>query len=117
MIRGRHRKKLIILFCSLVLPVASDAQSLQALERECELARERLIAPLRQQAIYQCIEDRTTGRSGRRSSRDAHEHCERFYADFGQGGVTQFGGFRPRMFHDIPECREFYEAERAGRRR
>ena len=30
---------------------------------------------------------------------------------------TQFGGFRPRMFHDIPECLEFYEAERAGRRR
>jgi hypothetical protein len=43
---------------------------------------------------------------------DAREHCERFYADFGQGGTTQSGGFRQRMFHDIPECQPLYEAER-----
>ncbi len=117
MTRGHYRKNLMILFCSLVLPAASNAQSLQELERECEQAREKMIAPLRQQAIDQCIEDRTSGRSGSRSSRDAREHCERFYVDFGQGGTTQSGGFRQRMFHDIPECQALFEAERAGRRR
>ena len=117
MITGRYRKDLIILLCSLVLPAVSGAQSLQQLERQCEQAREELIAPLRQQAIDQCIEDRTAGRSGSRSSRDAREHCERFYADYGQGGSTQSGGFRQRMFHDIPECQALHEAERAGRRR
>ena len=55
--------------------------------------------------------------SGSRSSRDAREHCERFYADFGQGNATRAGGFQQRMFHDIPECQALYEAERAQRGR
>jgi hypothetical protein len=102
----------VLFFCGLSLPVIGEANSLQQLERQCEDARERLIASLRQNAIDQCIADRTSGRSGSRSSRDAREHCERFYADFGQGGTTQSGGFRQRIFHDIPECQTLYEAER-----
>jgi hypothetical protein len=88
-----------------------------ATAKQCEDAREALIAPLRQQAIDTCIADRTSGRSGSRSSRDAREHCERFYVDFGQSGTTQSGGFRQRMFHDIPECQALYEAEQSGRSR
>lgn len=108
---------IVVFLWGLSLPAISPAGSLQALERQCEDARERLIAPLRQEAIDQCITDRESGRSGTRSRRDAREHCERFYADFGQGGTTQSGGFRQRMFHDIPECQALYEAEQAGRRR
>ena len=100
-----------------ILPLAGSASSIQELQRQCEAAREALIAPLRQEAIDTCIADREAGRSGTRSSRDAREHCERFYADFGQGGTTQSGGFRQRMFHDIPECQALHEAERAQRRR
>ena len=103
---------ILIMMCSFVLPVTTQARSIQELERQCEAAREWYIAPLRQEAIDTCIADRTSGRSGTRSSRDAREHCERFYADFGQGGTTQSGGFRNRMFHDIPECQALYEAER-----
>jgi len=108
---------LLLFMCGFVMPVIGGASSIRELERRCEAAREWYIAPLRQEAIDTCIADRTSGRSGSRSSRDAREHCERFYADFGQGGSTQSGGFRQRMFHDIPECQELYEAERAGRRR
>jgi len=108
---------LILFLCGFVLPVTGQASSIQGLQRQCEAAREALIAPLRQQAIDTCIADRTSGRSGTRSSRDAREHCERFYVDFGQGGTTQSGGFRSRMFHDIPECQALYEAEQSGRRR
>lgn len=106
-----------LLICCFVLPVTTQANSIQELQRQCENAREALIAPLRQEAIDTCIADRESGRSGSRSSRDAREHCERFYADFGQGSATQAGGFRQRMFHDIPECQALYEAERSGRRR
>jgi hypothetical protein len=95
----------------LALPLGTQASSIQELQKQCEDAREALIAPLRQEAIDTCIADRQSGRSGSRSSRDAREHCERFYADFGQGGTTQSGGFRQRMFHDIPECQALYEAE------
>jgi hypothetical protein len=107
---------MLVLGC-LVFSGVSQANSLQTLERQCETARERLIAPQRQQAINQCMADRASGNRGSRSSRDARDHCERFYADFGQGGRTQSGGFRKRMFHDIPECQAFYEAERVTRRR
>jgi hypothetical protein len=96
----------------LVVPLAGEASSIQELQKQCEDAREALIAPLRQEAIDTCIADREGGRSGTRSSREAREHCERFYADFGQGGTTQSGGFRQRMFHDIPDCQALYEAER-----
>jgi hypothetical protein len=113
----QNNKFIIVLIYSLALPVISEASSLQALERQCETARERQIAPLRQDAINQCMADRASGNRGSRNSRDAREYCERFYADFGQGGRTQSGGFRQRMFHDIPECQAFYDAERASRRR
>ena len=103
----------LLLSLGITLPLAAAANNLQQLERQCEEARERLIAPLRQEAIDQCIVDR----EGNRSSRDAREHCERFYQDFGNGGTTQSGGFRQRMFHEIPECLEYYEAQQNSRRR
>ena len=108
---------ILIFTCSFFVPVTTQASSIQELQRQCEDAREALIAPLRQEAVDKCIADRESGRSGSRSSRDAREHCERFYADFGQGNATQAGGFRQRMFHDIPECQALYEAERSGSRR
>ena len=93
---------------SFALPLMSQEKSLQELERQCEEAREKLIAPLRQEAIEQCIESRQSSRS----RQDPREHCENFYRDFGEAGRTQTGHFRQRMFHDIPECQAFYEAER-----
>ncbi len=117
MMLNYHSTVISFFICCLVLPATIQANSIQELQTQCEDARETLIAPLRHEAIDTCIADRTSGRSGTRSSRDAREHCERFYADFGQGGTTQSGGFRKRMFHDIPECQALYEAERAGRRR
>lgn len=113
----QYKILLLVFLGGLALPVISEASSLQALERQCEAARERQIAPLRQDVINQCMADRASGGRGSRNSRDAREYCQRFYADFGQGGRTQAGGFRQRMFHDIPECQAFYDAERAARRR
>jgi hypothetical protein len=101
-----------IIFCFFTFSVASSAfaqaSSLQELEQRCEQAREEKISPLRQQAIEECI-------TSNPRRRNVEEYCERFYSDFGQGGRTASGGFRQRMFHDLPECLEFYEAERQSR--
>ena len=113
----KHISKIVLLVPIIALPLIGDASSIQQLQTQCEAAREALIAPLRQEAIDTCIADRTSGRSGSRSSRDARDHCERFYADFGQGNATRAGGFQQRMFHDISECQALYEAEQSGRRR
>ena len=109
--------KIVLLVSGIAMPLIGEASSIQELQKQCEDAREALIAPLRREAIDSCIADRQSGRSGSRSSRDAREHCERFYADFGQGNATRAGGFQQRMFHDIPECQALYEAEQSGRRR
>jgi hypothetical protein len=95
----------VLFLCSLVLPVITEARSLHELERRCEEAREWYIAPLREAAIDRCIDERTSGRSGSRSSRDARQHCVRFYADFGQGGTTQSVAFGSACSMTSPNAR------------
>ena len=74
--------------------------SLEQLRQRCEAAREVKLAPLREQAIEECV-------SRPRSTR-TRAQCEEFYRDFGQGGGTVGGGFRAPMFIDVPECQEYF---------
>jgi hypothetical protein len=78
---------------------AQDAR-LEALWQRCEAAREAMIAPLREQAIRDCV--------SRPRSTQTRAQCEAFYRDFGQGGGTVGGGFRAPMFIDLPECQEYF---------
>ena len=73
--------------------------SLDALDRRCEAAREKKIAPLRAAEIANCKEQEGNDPAW----------CERFYADYGDGGRTVEGAFRPPMFHDLPECLDALE--------
>ena len=70
--------------------------SLEDLDRRCNQAREEKIAPLRAAEIGKCKADR----------RNDPDWCERFNADYGDGGRTKKGTIRPRMFDDLPECVE-----------
>jgi len=70
--------------------------SLEDLDRRCDQAREEKIAPLRADEIGKCKADR----------RNDPDWCERFNADYGDGGRTRKGTIRPRMFDDLPECVE-----------
>jgi len=99
---------LVLIFSCISFSVSGQEKSLSELEQQCEDAREARIAPLREQAIEECIQSR----SQNRETGDIRAKCEDFYHDYGSAGRTQSGTFRQRMFHDIPECQEFYEAER-----
>ena len=80
--------------------------SLTDLDLRCEEAREKMIAPLREAEIAKCKQDK----------REDPAFCERFNADFGDGGRTVSGSIRPRMFDDLPECVEaMQERNRRGR--
>jgi hypothetical protein len=68
--------------------------SIADLNLRCDEAREKMIAPLREAEIAKCKQDK----------REDPAFCERFNADFGEGGRTVSGGMRPRMFDDLPEC-------------
>jgi hypothetical protein len=86
----------------------AEEDSAQELRAKCEALRIELIEPLRQNEIEKCLQER-----------NSKEYCERFYADFGEGGRTASGGFRQRMFDDLPECvaaREAEEKERMEKR-
>jgi hypothetical protein len=71
-----------------------NEMSLEDLDSRCDAAREEKIAPLRESAIEEC----------KQGKRNDPAWCERFNADFGDGGRTGDGNVRPRMFDDIPEC-------------
>lgn len=76
--------------------------SLEALDRRCEEARERKIAPLRAAEIAKCKDE---------GDKDP-AWCERFYADYGAGGRNVNDTYRPPMFHDLPECLDALEERR-----
>ena len=106
----KQLQQVIISVFTLIVASTANAQepSLQQLQQRCEQAREMRIAPLRQDAIDECI----TNNPRRRNVED---YCQRFYSDFGQGGVTQTGHRRQPMFNDLPECQEYREAESQSR--
>lgn len=89
--------------------------SLEELDQRCEDAREEKIAPLREAAIQECVVKK------RRAS-DGLEYCKRFHKDFGEGFVIynpqgQRTGAQARMFADLPECTEAFNARRENRLR
>ena len=77
-----------------------DAEDLMA---ECQAQRETRIAPLRQEAIEDCL---ARGQGSR-------ENCERRNTAYGQRSV---GGSRIGMFWDLPVCGKALEAEQYFRR-
>jgi len=86
----------------LVRKVDIATLSVADLDRRCEDAREKLIAPLREAEIAKCNQQEDTDPA----------RCERFYADYGDGGRTASGGTFPPMFHDLPECVDALEERR-----
>ena len=78
------------------------AEQAPALMDECQNQRQQKIAPLKAQAIDDCI-------NVKRKDKD---YCGRYYATFGQGGSTASGGRRAGMFWDLPVCVDAWEAER-----
>jgi len=73
--------------------------SLADLDRRCEDAREKRIAPLREAEIAKCVQTETGDQAW----------CETFWADYGDPRQTVSGGLIPRLFHDLPECIEAWE--------
>jgi len=80
--------------------------TLEELDQRCDSAREKKIAPLREAEIEKC----------KQSERSDPAWCERFNADFGDGGRTVSGAIRPRMFNDLPECVDAVNEQKKRRR-
>ena len=72
------------------------------LMEECQKQREENIAPLREQAIEDCVTNRRRDR----------EHCESFNRTFGNARPLGNGRMLPGMFWELPECEQAVAAER-----
>ena len=68
----------------------------------CQTQRQENIAPLREQAIEDCVT---------RQGRD-REHCESFNRTFGNARRRGNGTMIPGMFWDLPVCEKAVAAER-----
>ena len=75
------------------------------LGEKCEAAREVALAPIREQRVEACIEQKLR----------QPDHCRRYYKTYGnatvRGGVTPVMGY----FYDLPECVEWINAREASR--
>lgn len=83
----------------------SDQKRLADLERTCETAREKRLAPMRAERVERCVKDE------KRSRADCTE-------EFANWGNTQkvSTGTRPGMFYDLPECVAAEDARQKYRR-
>jgi len=72
------------------------------LMEECQKQREENIAPLREQAIEDCVTNRRRDR----------EYCERFNRTFGNARPRGNGTMIPRMFWNLPVCEKSFAAQR-----
>ena len=94
----------------MLLLVSSDGmadrdrdQKQAELDAACEAAREKKLAPMREQYIEECV------KNGEQPDRRS---CEVFYSDFG----AQSGNRAP-LFYDLPECVEAFDYQNSQRRR
>ena len=93
----------LLLSCAGALAHGADEASVQALERQCEQAREAKLKPLREAEIAKCKAD----------GRDNDGYCERHFRDYGNAVRLANGATRPRLFDDLPECVAAFKARRA----
>ncbi|MBT4520132.1 MAG: DUF4124 domain-containing protein [Halieaceae bacterium] len=84
--------------------VAEELTRSGALElmEECQKQREENIAPLREQAIENCVTNRRRDRA----------HCESFNRTFGNARPRAGGGMIRGMFWELPVCKEAVSAEK-----
>ena len=89
--------------CAVSTAVFADAASdVAALEAQCEQARETMIRPLRAAEIAKCKAD----------PHNDPEHCEHFWATYGDAYRRPNGTMAPRMFDDLPICVKAHQARK-----
>lgn len=97
-------RKLAVLLLAIICADYVSAETIDRAQAEglmagCRKLRQEKIAPLKAQAIDDCVT---------KEEKDA-EYCERYYRNYGE---TTTGGARQGMFWDLPQCRKAIEADK-----
>lgn len=83
-----------------------EMKRLDQLDRVCEAAREKKLAPLRAEKIEHCVN----------IERRSREQCTLEFANWGNTQATGSGRARSGQFYDLPECTAAFEARQRYRR-
>ncbi|MCB1680224.1 MAG: hypothetical protein KDI16_16205 [Halioglobus sp.] len=97
-----------VAFFSLGTVAANDTLTqaqVQQLERQCETARDKALAPIRAQKTQACVEQQQRSR----------RQCERYYATYGNVSIDPSGAPQQGLFYDLPPCRDWLAARKALR--
>ena len=101
--------KRLLVFATILLSmsVTSAAREIsreEAIElmKDCQEQREKKIAPLREEAIQDCVAD----------DRGNREYCERYNSTFGNAVALPGGGMYPGLFWDLPDCVQAVQVEK-----
>lgn len=94
----------VLLSITALTSLAEDVRrdEVPQLLEECEAQREANIAPLREQAIEDCVTKQRWDR----------ERCESHNRTFGNARRNTNGSMRPGMFWDLPVCVKARDADR-----
>lgn len=87
--------------------LAAQAADLAEMERACEAARQKALAPVRAQRTQACIDQQLR----------TEDECAHYYSTYGNVAPKPSGAPRAGLFYDLPECREWLEAREAARAR
>ena len=92
---------MILITTTPVLAKESREAKQARLDNACEAARQKMLAPMREQFVKECVASEEL---------PSREECERFYADYGE----RMGGRAP-LFFDLPECVTAFEFQQSAR--
>jgi hypothetical protein len=92
---------LILLLSGPLLADQSREKKQAELDAVCESARLEKLTPMREGFVEQCVANK---------EKSSREHCERFYADYG----NRMGGRAP-LFYDLPACVTAFEYAKSSR--
>jgi hypothetical protein len=92
---------LILLMTGPVMAKQSREQKQAELDAVCETARLEKLTPMREGFVEECVANK---------EKSSREHCERFYADYG----NRMGGRAP-LFFDLPPCVTAFEFAKSSR--
>lgn len=92
---------LILLLSSPVLAKQSHEQKQSGLDAVCETARQEKLTPMKARFVEDCVANK---------EKPSREHCERFYADYG----NRMGGRAP-LFYDLPDCVTAFDFAKSSR--
>ncbi|HTT10422.1 MAG TPA: hypothetical protein VMG60_06000 [Burkholderiaceae bacterium] len=85
---------LVLLAPAVLAQTEADLKRFAELDRQCEAAREKKLAPLRAEKIEVCV------KNDKRTRAD----CEDEFAEFGNTKGKAGGGAISGLFYDLPEC-------------